>query len=502
MSLQDANRAIALDPESAFAHDSRANVYRWENKYDLAILDHQRAIEIEPDKAEWYRSRADTYVSKGESELAIADYNYAIELDPENAKCYDSRASFYLHQNDFEHAIFDCDTAIKIDPQASFLQTRAQAYMGQKKYREALADYTHVIEQGDSFGWFHEKRGDIYAEFGDYDNAIHDYSIAIALYPIDYKEHLYFRLAVVFLRKDDYENALLALESAGHDSRRSVSIELALLGYQDLGNGRIEEALANFSRAVTADPQNASAYDNRGRIYLKYGNEEKAFEDFVVAASIDPKALDTSILYRYWEQGQEYEKKGDYASAITAYTRDLALRPDPHSYSVYAIRAELHKKTGNLDEAISDLVKAVELAPDREYYLSRLADTYLEKGDYENAFKTHIKQIELDPGKREGIVLKWRSRGNEHDNNQERVRAITCYDNLLALDPNDDHIYFMRGASYYFIDNFAKAVEDLTKAITLNPRYELYYRFRADAYDYLGDTARAKADRATATELR
>jgi tetratricopeptide (TPR) repeat protein len=58
--------------------------------------------------------------------------------------------------------------------------------------------------------------------------------------------------------------------------------------------------------------------------------------------------------------------------------------------------------------------------------------------------------------------------------------------------------YHNRGNAYYNQGNYAKAVEDLSAALKINPRLLGAYRNRGNAWLKLGDRARAEADFAAA----
>ncbi len=57
--IADATRALELDPNSAFAYQTRAEAYRMLGKYEEAIADATRALEVDPNSAFAYRTRAE-----------------------------------------------------------------------------------------------------------------------------------------------------------------------------------------------------------------------------------------------------------------------------------------------------------------------------------------------------------------------------------------------------------------------------------------------------------
>lgn len=71
-----------------------------------------------------------------------------------------------------------------------------------------------------------------------------------------------------------------------------------------------EAAAGYFTKAVGADPTNASAYSMLGFSYRKLGNVEKAFENYNTALNLDPSHLGANEYI-----GELYLELGDLAAA-------------------------------------------------------------------------------------------------------------------------------------------------------------------------------------------
>jgi len=115
--LEDASKALEMDPAFFPAYITRANVYHKLGNIDLAIADNTKAIELAPDYALAYRNRAREYLTQKDYPKAIADFDQAIRLDPANASAYCDRANAQVQLKDYEKAIADCNEAIRLDPQ-------------------------------------------------------------------------------------------------------------------------------------------------------------------------------------------------------------------------------------------------------------------------------------------------------------------------------------------------------------------------------------------------
>jgi tetratricopeptide (TPR) repeat protein len=92
---------------------------------------------------------------------------------------------------------------------------------------------------------------------------------------------------------------------------------------QSLNEGRYQEAIAAYQAVLKRDDKNVDAMTHLGLIVAIGGHADAALETFEKALKLDPK-YGPAYLYR----GQVlYEVKQDYAGAVKAWERYLALKP-------------------------------------------------------------------------------------------------------------------------------------------------------------------------------
>ncbi|MDJ0554116.1 MAG: DUF3808 domain-containing protein [Microcoleaceae cyanobacterium MO_207.B10] len=113
----------------------------------------------------------------------------------------------------------------------------------------------------------------------------------------------------------------------------------------------------------------------------------------------------------YLQEGKIFEKKGEFAAAISSFKKAIALNPKFH-WSYYKL-AETLAKQGKYQEAIAHYHQAVELNPNSALFLYNLAEALAQKGDKEQAIIYHQKTVEIDSnlprlssGKIEDILTK------------------------------------------------------------------------------------------------
>jgi tetratricopeptide (TPR) repeat protein len=114
--IEDAGKAIALDPTSVPAYLDRGIAYYAVKKYDLAIADFSKVIELKPDYVAAYNDRGNAYDDSGDHDKAIADYSHALVLKPDYADAFVNRGSAYEEKNFNDYAISDYRAALRLNP--------------------------------------------------------------------------------------------------------------------------------------------------------------------------------------------------------------------------------------------------------------------------------------------------------------------------------------------------------------------------------------------------
>lgn len=226
------------------------------------------------------------------------------------------------------------------------------------------------------------RRGDAKEAKGDWKGAIGDFSKAIRLRP---------DFAVA------YNNRGSAMERAYRARRRA-------LGFSDmLSGGYLDAAIADFTKAIEIDPDFAGAYSNRGNAKMDKSEEDRlaltshgvglplerirnldeAIADFSRAIEINPSSA--SFRLHDW-----FNVEIDMRTAYSvAYDMRGFARVD-----VYISRGE----TGDLDGAIVDFTKAVEIDPGAEYAYANRGCAKQAKGDMDGAIADYNRAIQLKPG--------------------------------------------------------------------------------------------------------
>ena len=131
----------------------------------------------------------------------------------------------------------------------------------------------------------------------------------------------------------------------------------------------------------------------------------------------------------------------------------------------------------------------------RGFYMRGLAQQEL--GNVDSALADYDKSIQLNP--RWGIV--YYSRGMAYAARRDHDRAIADFDRVIKLSPRQADIYVRRGDAYSGKGDHVHAIADYSEAIRLKPDLIPAFKNRATAYEKAGDKTKAQADRERAAEL-
>uniref|UniRef100_A0A1L8ED74 Putative small glutamine-rich tetratricopeptide repeat-containing protein beta n=1 Tax=Haematobia irritans TaxID=7368 RepID=A0A1L8ED74_HAEIR len=98
-------------------------------------------------------------------------------------------------------------------------------------------------------------------------------------------------------------------------------------GNRLMKDGKYNEALLQYNRAITYDPKNPIFYCNRAAAYIRLGDNEKAIIDCKSALVYNP-----NYGKAYGRLGIAYSNLGKYEEAQQAYAKAIELEPENQDY--------------------------------------------------------------------------------------------------------------------------------------------------------------------------
>lgn len=190
--------------------------------------------------------------------------------------------------------------------------------------------------------------------------------------------------------------------------------------------GRIQEALADYSKSIALKSDNEQAFNSRARLYFDIAKTSDtlrlALADYDRAIALDPTNGEF-----YVNRGATYARLGDINSAIENMNKGIEYKPD-HAVG-YMNRSVMHNQQGNVASALADINSYLTLKPYN-------ADIWYEKG-------RALRSLNRLP------------------------EAIPAYTSAIKIDNGKSIYHYERGRTYYYLGDQVKAKVDILNAINL-----------------------------------
>jgi len=239
----------------------------------------------------------------------------------------------------------------------------------------------------------------------------------------------------------DAANKIAAILIAGNKKRRALDyLERSLEIKPDQAEihvstgdirdffGYREKAFEHYQSAVRADPSNVEAHFRLVRYYAERRDTANADRHFAAAYAIGGRDAE-----RILSEALEEERRNNAAGALALYKR--ALGKNPAFLEAYFRLAELHRRLGRSDEAISALEEVKRIRPDNEkahVYLGHLyyAARYGSRRKYliTQAIRNFERALEINPSNPEtlfGLSEAYRLMGDRDRADELRERALS-----------------------------------------------------------------------------
>lgn len=250
---------IAEYPEEKEAYLALGTYYRSIRfDYDKGIQMYNKAIEIDPLYKLAYNMMAYAYNDVGDVEKTLWAINKYVELAPDEANPYDSRADLLASNGKIDEAIESYRRAVEIKPDFNYsVRKLGHMYVYKRDYEKA-AEYYSRLSASSAQDWRalgRESIPIIFMHQGKFGKALEVIDAAITADRMEqagktkYPEK-YFQKALIYLEKEDLENALKEYETGMKISREvhpdDVMARRDFYVYLLLLAGRVEEANAVF----------------------------------------------------------------------------------------------------------------------------------------------------------------------------------------------------------------------------------------------------------------
>jgi tetratricopeptide (TPR) repeat protein len=267
-------------------------------------------------------------------------------------------------------------------------------------------------------------------------------------------------------------------------SSRSDRVRVIEQAEKFVRTGRIKEAIAEYEKLATGDPQDVGTLNIVGDLYIRLGQNDRAIRSFQKVAEeyerrglfsqalaickkihkLSPDAVESTLKLGdlYAQQGFVADAKGVYAGvagrlagggqtaeAIAIFEKIVKL--DREDHDARKALARLYRQAGNLGAAVEQLNEA--------------ADVRIEKGQFDEAVSVLTEALALRPGDPRSVV----SLVEVYKRQAQPGRAVEMLEKELAAAPDNIQFLNLLGNIHFEAGETQQAEEIFTRIVTGHP---------------------------------
>ncbi|MEG4106786.1 tetratricopeptide repeat protein [Microcoleus sp. S13_C5] len=302
---------------------------------------------------------------------------------------YNKLAENFLVEGKIKEAIAACQQALKIRPDFIYAYvTLGNALQAVGKTEAAIRSYSQALELQPNFAEVRANIGSMYFKMGRLEEAIAHYQQAIALSPDLAGAH--WNLGKVYHQHGNIEAAIACFKRTSELNPQLVGADFHFnLGNRLFSQGKRDEAIECYEKAIAIKPDWAEAYGNIGSARSQQGNLDAAIAYYQKAVALKPhlEVLHFNIANSFLQQNK-------YDEAITNYQNTLKIKPDWPE--VHANLGNCFSMQGRLEEALASYQQALTLKPNWAEVYCRMG--HIQKQDKPlEAIANFEKAIECNP---------------------------------------------------------------------------------------------------------
>lgn len=163
-----------------------------------------------------------------------------------------------------------------------------------------------------------------------------------------------------------------------------------LLGAAHNAQGKLEEAIAAYNKAVLIKPDFAEAHTNRGNALKDLGRLDEAVANYGKAIQLKP-----DFAGAYYGRGNALKDLGQLEEAIQNYDKAIQLKPD--FAEAYSNRGAALNVLSRVDEAVVSCDRAIQLKPDSAEAHFNRGIALKELGRFRLAMASCQKAVSINP---------------------------------------------------------------------------------------------------------
>jgi len=455
LALGDLRLILAEHPDLGAAWRLKGRLYARLENHRTAIARFGEALRLNPNDPLLLVELGQSYAAIGKTAEAMQAFSHALQMDSQLADAWVGQARMHLAAQDFDQALSAIEQGIALDDhRAESYGVRGQIRFGLCEFRESVEDFSRAVDLAKCRSVradLYYRRGTAFHEQGDLDHALADFVAASQLQPDQVGTWVW--RAAVHSRLQKWNETVADLQQVmkfRSDQARS---------YLTLARPVAQRCVEYFGRRIQrSDKPSVELHRNRGLAHEFLGNSFQAIEDYRIV--LEQERAEPFVTLRF---ARLLQQLGQHQTAIEYLSR--LVRRDRTNHAARYARAISYVANGEIDRGLSDIIKAIKIAPDVARYRLLRGEIRQRRGDLERARQEFNRAIWLDSNDpaawkmRAGVLLQG---GRPELAIQDLSRAID-----LAGEPLD--LLCTRGRAWLKTGNAVAALADFEKCIRQDP---------------------------------
>lgn len=313
------SQILAASPDDPALLGQRAQAYRQAGDYDRALADIRTALKRDPKAVYLYLMRANLLRSQGKTEEALREAAAVETADPDNAYAHVVAASIYSAFQKEAQAMKAYDRAIALGPEAYIFLNRG-LHRPKADVAGRRSDIDAALKLDPNLGEALAAKASLQADDGDLAGAIATYSSALEKSPDEID--LLVERGIAYARSGD--SARAERDFAGARAKVSDPLFFNNMCWSKATAGvALDSALTDCNVALAKVPDDAAYLDSRGLVLLRLGRLDDAIADYDRALSKSAN-MPSSLFGR----AVAWARKGDRAKSEIDAAAALKIDPD------------------------------------------------------------------------------------------------------------------------------------------------------------------------------
>lgn len=253
--------------------------------------------------------------------------------------------------------------------------------------------------------------------------------------------------------------------------------------------GMYEKCIEDFSKVIDLSPPNANAFWFRGYAYVKLKNDDAALEDYCEALTLN------ELPGVYCNRGLIYCRRKEYDKALADFSRAIEIGPDSADYHID--RADAYLNLNRPENSLEDINLALMLGSPTAYAYNIQGRAYDDLKQFDKALISYTKSLQIDPR----YDAAYNNRGVTYSHLGDYKRSFSEYKKAIKFNPTDPLYFTNCGSACNSLHRYKDAITYCNKALKLDSGFIRAYRIRANVYEVMGQEEKAQRDREKTAEL-